>query len=70
MYYSYVELEHYALVFLANQNTPERPLAPVCSEFDTKDQLVCGRVAGVSHALSLAILVLRLDQLIQLSVSC
>ena len=40
MYYSYVEAEHYALVFLANQNTPERPLAPVCSEFDTKDQLV------------------------------
>ena len=40
MYYSYVEAEHYSLVFLANQNTPERPLAPVCSEFDTKDQLV------------------------------
>ena len=40
MYYSYVEAEHYALVFLANQNTPERPLAPVCSEIDTEDQLV------------------------------
>ena len=40
MYYSYVEAEHFSLVFLANQNTPERPLAPVCSEIDTKDQLV------------------------------
>ena len=30
------------MVFLASQNTPERPWAPVCSEIDTKDQLVWG----------------------------